>query len=197
AEIVNVEFSLLDYALAAYYVIASAEASSNLARYDGIRYGIRAEEYEGLVDMYRKTRTQGFGDEVKRRIMLGTYALSSGYYDAYYKKAMQVRTLVMEEYATVFKSCDVMLTPNSVSTAFGLGEKIGNPLDMYLSDLFTVPVNIAGIPGISVPVALDQTGMPIGAQLIGPVLSESRLLQAAYALEQQVSFRSQHAPQFK
>lgn len=197
AEIVNVEFSLLDYALAAYYVIASAEASSNLARYDGIRYGVRAEEYEGLVDMYRKTRTQGFGDEVKRRIMLGTYALSSGYYDAYYKKAMQVRTLVMEEYATVFKSCDVMLTPTSASTAFGLGEKIGNPLDMYLSDLFTVPVNIAGIPGISIPVALDQSGMPIGAQLIGPVLSESRLLQAAYALEQQVSFRSQHAPQFK
>ncbi|MEG0495293.1 MAG: Asp-tRNA(Asn)/Glu-tRNA(Gln) amidotransferase subunit GatA, partial [Eubacterium sp.] len=151
AEIVDVSFDYLDYALSAYYLISSAEASSNLARYDGIRYGIRADEYEGLVDMYRKTRTQGFGAEVKRRIMLGTYALSAGYYDAYYKKAMQVRTLIMDDFKNVFKTCDVLLTPTTAKTAFGIGEKTANPLEMYLTDIYTVPVNIAGIPGISIP----------------------------------------------
>ena len=193
AEIVDLTFETLDFALSAYYIIASAEASSNLARYDGVRYGVRAEEYKDLVDMYTKTRTQGFGDEVKRRIMLGTYALSSGYYDAYYKKAMQVRTLIMAEYKRVFGECDFLITPTTPSTAFGIGEKTGNPLDMYLADLFTVPINIAGIPAISIPVGLDKAGLPIGLQLVGPALSEDVLLRGAYALEQVVDFRK-HSP---
>lgn len=191
AEIVDVSFEYLDYALSAYYLISSAEASSNLARYDGIRYGVRAEEYADLVDMYRKTRTQGFGDEVKRRIMLGTYALSSGYYDAYYKKAMQVRTLIMDDFKNVFDSCDVLLTPTTAKTAFGIGEKTGNPLEMYLTDIYTVPVNIAGIPGISIPCGFDNDGMPIGMQLLGPVLSEEKILQAAYAFERETAFKDQ------
>ncbi len=211
AQIVDVDFELLDYALSAYYIISSAEASSNLARYDGIRYGVRAEEYADLVDMYRKTRTQGFGKEVKRRIMLGTYALSSGYYDAYYKKrrimlgtyafssgyydayykkAMQTRTLIMEEYARVFKQCDVMITPTAATTAFGIGEKTNNPLEMYMGDLFTVPVNIAGIPGVSVPFGLDKAGLPIGIQILGPALGEDQILKAAYAMERDVQFRN-------
>lgn len=185
AEIVDVSFEYLDYALSAYYLISSAEASSNLARYDGVRYGVRAEEYDNLLDMYKKTRTQGFGSEVKRRIMLGTYALSSGYYDAYYKKAMQVRTLIMDDFKNVFNGCDVLLTPTTAKTAFGIGEKTGNPLEMYLTDIYTVPVNIAGIPGISVPCGFDDAGMPIGMQLLGPALSEDRLLQAAWAFEQE------------
>ena len=185
AEIVDISFDYLDYALSAYYIISSAEASSNLARYDGVRYGVRAPEYDGLLDMYIKTRTQGFGKEVKRRIMLGTYALSSGYYDAYYKKAMQVRTLISEDFNNVFSHCDVLLTPTTASTAFGIGEKIGNPLDMYLTDIYTVPVNIAGVPSISLPCGFDQQGMPIGLQLIGPALGEETLLQAAYAFERE------------
>jgi aspartyl-tRNA(Asn)/glutamyl-tRNA(Gln) amidotransferase subunit A len=194
AEIVDVNFQNLDYALAAYYMISSAEASSNLARYDGIRYGFRAEEYEGLVDLYKKTRSQGFGDEVKRRIMLGTYALSSGYYDAYYKKAMQVRTLIKEDFDQVFNGCDVLLTPTAPTTAFGIGEKTNNPLEMYLTDIYTVPVNIAGTPGISIPCGLDQTGMPIGMQLLGPVLSEETLLKAAYAFENETQIKNIKAP---
>ena len=141
--------------------------------------------------MYRKTRTQGFGDEVKRRIMLGTYALSSGYYDAYYKKAMQVRTLIMDDFKNVFDSCDVLLTPTTAKTAFGIGEKTGNPLEMYLTDIYTVPVNIAGIPGISIPCGFDNDGMPIGMQLLGPVLSEEKILQAAYAFERETAFKDQ------
>ncbi len=184
AEIVDVSLDYLDYALSAYYIISSAEASSNLARYDGVRYGVRAEEYDNLIDMYRKTRTQGFGAEVKRRIMLGTYALSSGYYDAYYKKAMQVRTLIMEDFKQVFGGCDVLLTPTTATTAFGIGEKTDNPLEMYLTDIYTVPVNIAGIPGISLPCGFDNAGMPIGMQLLGPALSEDTLLRAAWAYEQ-------------
>lgn len=190
AQIVEVDFKYLDQALAAYYIIACAEASSNLARYDGVRYGVRAEEYADLIDMYRKTRSQSFGEEVKRRIMLGTYALSSGYYDAYYKKAMQVRTMIVEDFNQVFADCDVMLTPTAASTAFKIGEKIGNPLDMYLSDLFTVPVNIGGIPAVSIPGGLDKSGMPIGLQLVGPALAEDRILRAAYALERELDFRS-------
>lgn len=194
AEIVEVDFHYLKQALAAYYIIACAEASSNLARYDGVRYGVRAEEYTDYIDMYYQTRTQGFGDEVKRRIMLGTYALSSGYYDAYYKKAMQVRTLIVEDFKSVFEQCDVMLTPTSAATAFGIGEKIGNPLDMYLNDIFTVPMNIAGVPGISLPTALDDAGLPIGIQLVGPTLGEDRILKAAHILESAVNFR-QYQPQ--
>ncbi|MDK2935286.1 MAG: aspartyl-tRNA(Asn)/glutamyl-tRNA(Gln) amidotransferase subunit [Eubacteriaceae bacterium] len=194
AEIVDVSFEYLDYALSAYYMISSAEASSNLARYDGIRYGFRAEEFDGLVDLYRKTRSQGFGSEVKRRIMLGTYALSSGYYDAYYKKAMQVRTLIKTDFDEVFKNCDVLLTPTSPTTAFGIGEKTSNPLEMYLSDIYTVPVNIAGIPGISIPCGLDQQGLPIGMQLLGSVLSEEKLLQAAWAFENESGYKNMKAP---
>ncbi|MGL4606112.1 MAG: Asp-tRNA(Asn)/Glu-tRNA(Gln) amidotransferase subunit GatA [Eubacteriaceae bacterium] len=194
AEIVDVSFQYLDYALSAYYLISSAEASSNLARYDGVRYGFRAEEYEGLIDLYRKTRSQGFGAEVKRRIMLGTYALSSGYYDAYYKKAMQIRTLIKEDFEQVFKHCDVLLTPTTPTTAFGIGEKTNNPLEMYLTDIYTVPVNIAGIPGISIPCGFDQGGMPIGMQLLGPVLSEEILLRAAWSYENETKSGNLKAP---
>lgn len=194
AEIVEVDFNMLDQALSAYYMIASAEASSNLARYDGVRYGVRAEDYDGLVDMYVKTRTQGFGDEVKRRIMLGTYALSSGYYDAFYKKAMQVRTLILEDFNKVFEQCDVLLTPTTATTAFKFGERLENPLEMYLSDLYTVPVNIAGIPALSMPAGLDENGLPIGLQLMGPALSEPELLQAAYAYEQAAGHEALRPP---
>ena len=194
AEIVEVDFKYLDQALAAYYIIACAEASSNLARYDGVRYGVRAKEYTDLIDMYRKSRSQGFGSEVKRRIMLGTYALSSGYYDAYYKKAMQMRTLIVEDFNRIFKSCDVMLTPTTATTAFGIGEKTADPLEMYMSDLFTVPINISGMPAVSIPGGVDASGMPIGLQLIGPALSEERILKAAYVLEKAVSFRASNKP---
>ena len=194
AEIVDVSFQYLDYALSAYYMISSAEASSNLARYDGIRYGYRAEEYDGLVDLYKKTRSQGFGEEVKRRIMLGTYALSSGYYDAYYKKAMQVRTLIKDDFNQVFDGCDVLLTPTAPTTAFGIGEKTSNPLEMYLTDIYTVPVNIAGIPGISIPCGLDNNGMPIGMQLLGPILSEETLLKVAWAFENEKGLKNIKAP---
>ncbi|MGI6108749.1 MAG: Asp-tRNA(Asn)/Glu-tRNA(Gln) amidotransferase subunit GatA [Eubacteriaceae bacterium] len=194
AEIVDVDFTMLDYALPAYYLIASAEASSNLARYDGIRYGVRAEDTGGLVDLYVKTRTEGFGDEVKRRIMLGTYALSAGYYDAYYKKAMKVRTLIIEEYKKVYQSCDLLLTPTTATTAFKFGERRHNPLEMYLSDLYTVPVNIAGTPAISVPAGLASNGMPIGLQLMGPAFSEATILKAAWAYEDQTRYTDLRAP---
>jgi aspartyl-tRNA(Asn)/glutamyl-tRNA(Gln) amidotransferase subunit A len=184
ATIIDVSFELLDYALSAYYMISSAEASSNLARYDGIRYGHRAQEYETLMDLYVNTRTEGFGDEVKRRIMLGTHALSSGYYDAYYKKAMQVRTMIKNDFDQVFSQCDVLLTPTTPTTAFKIGEKADNPLEMYLSDIFTVPVNIAGLPGISIPCGYDNKGLPIGLQLISQPLTEAKLLKTAYAYEQ-------------
>ena len=194
ASIVDVSFQHLDYALSAYYMISSAEASSNLARYDGIRYGFRAEEYSDLVDLYKKTRSQGFGDEVKRRIMLGTYALSSGYYDAYYKKAMQVRTIIKADFDQVFGGCDVLLTPTAPTTAFGIGEKTSNPLEMYLTDIYTVPVNIAGIPGVSIPCGLDNSGMPIGMQLLGPILSEETLLKVAWAFEHESGLTNLKAP---
>ncbi len=182
AEIVEVDFKLLEQALSAYYMIASAEASSNLARYDGVRYGVRAQDYDGLVDMYVKTRTEGFGPEVKRRIMLGTYALSSGYYDAFYKKAMQIRTLVVNEYDKIFKKADLLLTPTTATTAFKFGER-SDPIEMYLSDLYTIPANISGIPALSMPAGLDKNGLPIGLQLSGPALSEGLLFNAAHAYE--------------
>ena len=194
AEIVDVDFTMLDYALPAYYLIASAEASSNLARYDGVRYGVRAEDYDGLVDMYVKSRSEGFGDEVKRRIMLGTYALSAGYYDAYYKKAMKVRTLIIQEYKKVYQSCDLLLTPTTATTSFKFGERTANPLEMYLSDLYTVPVNIAGIPAVSIPAGLDAKGLPIGLQLAGPAFSEDTILKAAWAYEDQTRYTDLRAP---
>lgn len=172
-----------EYALATYYLIAPAEASSNLARYDGVRYGLRGEG-EDVVQLFSHTRSQGFGDEVKRRIMLGTYALSAGYYDAYYLNALRVRTLIRRDFDQVFEKVDVLACPTSPSVAFRLGEKTDDPMQMYLSDIYTVTVNLAGVPALSVPCGLNGEGMPIGLQLIGPPLSEGRLLQVGYAYEQ-------------
>lgn len=178
------------YALAVYYILAPSEASSNLARYDGIRYGFRAEEGEDLLDCYKKTRSQGFGAEVKRRIMLGTYALSSGYYDAYYLKAQKVRTLIKNEFEEAFKKYDVLITPTAPTAPFKLGAKTDDPLTMYLSDVCTIPINIAGIPGLSLPCGYTKAG-PIGMQIIGKSLDESTLLRVAYTFEQNTDFHKQ------
>ncbi len=179
------------YALNAYYIIASAEASSNLARFDGVKYGYRTPEYDGLIDMYEKTRSEGFGDEVKRRIMLGTFVLSSGYYDAYYKKAKMVQKQIMAEFDAAYKECDVILTPTTPATAFKIGENIGDPLKMYLSDVCTVTVNIAGLPAISVPCGKDSKGLPVGMQLIGPKFSEQTLFNLSELYELQSGFSYQ------
>ena len=187
AEVVEVHLPHTKYAIAVYYIIATAEASSNLARYDGVRYGFRAEEARTLSEMYRRTRDAGFGAEVKRRIMLGTFALSSGYYDAYYEKAQRVRTMLIQDFAEAFKQCDVIATPTAPTPPFKLGEKTEDPLAMYLSDIYTVTINLTGLPGVSVPCGLASTGLPIGLQLIGSHFDEGRLLNAAYAYEQSVS----------
>ena len=184
AEIVDVELPNAGYAIAVYYVIATAEASSNLARFDGVRYGFRAEETPELRQMYRKTRAEGFGPEVKRRIMLGTYVLSAGYYDAYYRKAQQVRTLIKNDFLNAFKTCDAILTPTSPTPAFAIGEKVDDPLAMYLNDIYTVTANLAGVPGISVPCGLSSERLPIGYQLLGPYWSEPVLLKLSNAYEQ-------------
>ena len=180
AEIEEFSLDIANYSLATYYIVACAEASSNLGRFDGIRYGHRAKEFTSLKDLYKKSRSEGFGSEVKRRIILGTYVLSSGYYDAYYKKAQQVRTLVMKKFDDAFEKYDVILTPTSPTVAFDIGAKSSNPLEMYLSDICTVSVNIAGLPGISVPCGVDSQGMPIGVQLIGNKFCEETILNAAY-----------------
>lgn len=184
------EFSLpiTEYAIPAYYLISSAEASSNLARYDGIKYGYRSENTRDLLDLYSKTRSEGFGAEVKRRIMLGTYALSSGYYDAYYKKALQVRTLISNAFNSAFEKFDVVLGPTTPTTAFKIGEKSDNPLEMYLVDIYTVSVNIAGLPGLVIPCGRDSKGLPVGLQLIGKPFAEGTLLRAAFAFEQNAGF---------
>ena len=182
AEIVDVELPHAKYGIAVYYIIATAEASSNLARYDGVRYGFRAEDSRELRQMYFKTREEGFGAEVKRRIMLGTYVLSSGYYDAYYAKAQKVRTLLKQDYSRAFDHCDVILTPTAPSTAFRIGEKSDDPLAMYLNDIYTVSANLAGVPGISVPCGVSN-GLPIGMQMIGNYWSEDLLLNLAAAYE--------------
>lgn len=171
-----------DYALDAYYVIAPAEASANLARFDGVRYGYRASEQDSLTEMYLKTRQEGFGPEVKRRIMIGTYVLSSGYYDAYYKKAMQVRTLVVRDFQKAFEQFDLLVAPTSPTPAFRIGEKTGDPLSMYLQDIYTIPVNLAGLPGISLPCGLAD-GLPVGLQMIGRPFEETTVLRAAFAFE--------------
>lgn len=183
AKIVDVELPHAKYGIAVYYIIATAEASSNLARFDGVRYGFRAEEAAGLREMYFKTREQGFGPEVKRRIMLGTYVLSSGYYDAYYSKAQKVRALVKCDYTEAFKECDAILTPTSPDTAFKFGTRSDDPIAMYLSDIYTVSANLAGIPGISVPCGLSSEGMPIGVQLVGNFWSEQTLFEMTHAYE--------------
>ena len=197
AEVEEFSLDIAKYALATYYIIACAEASSNLGRFDGIRYTYRAKNFKDLKDLYKKTRSEGFGAEVKRRIILGTYVLSSGYYDAYYKKAQQVRTLVMNEFNKGFEKYDVILTPTSPTVAFGIGEKSNNPLEMYLADICTVSINIAGLPGISVPCGIDSEGMPIGMQLIGNRFQEETILKAAYSFEQEYKFREKYKPQFK
>jgi aspartyl-tRNA(Asn)/glutamyl-tRNA(Gln) amidotransferase subunit A len=186
ADVDEVSVTTMEYALPAYYLISSAEASSNLARFDGVQYGYRADEFEDLRDLYVKTRSQGFGKEVKRRILLGTYALSSGYYDAYYKKAQQVRGLIRKEFSDLFKTYDLILSPVAPTTAWKLGEKSKDPLEMYMEDIYTVPINIAGVPAISVPCGKDSSGMPVGMQLIGKPFDEKTLIRAAYTFEQSV-----------
>lgn len=185
AEIVDVELPHSKYSIAVYYIIATAEASSNLARFDGVRYGFRAENAHELREMYMKTREEGFGEEVKRRIMLGTYVLSSGYYDAYYSKAQKVRTLLKQDFANAFEKCDAILTPTSPTTAFKIGEKSDDPLAMYLSDIYTASANLASIPGISIPCGLSSEEMPIGVQLVGKPWSESSLLNLANQYEKE------------
>ena len=197
AEVEEFSLDIAKYALATYYIIACAEASSNLGRFDGIRYGHRAEHYSDLKELYRNSRSEGFGPEVKRRIILGTYVLSSGYYDAYYKKAQQVRTLVKNEFDKAFAKYDVLLTPTSPTVAFEIGTRSNNPLEMYLADICTVSVNIAGLPGISLPCGVDSKGMPVGMQLIGNKFEEEKILNAAYAFEQEYKFRSKYQPSFE
>ena len=186
AEIVEVSLPHTDYCVAVYYLIAPAEASSNLARYDGVKYGFRDLSSETLLDMYKNSRSQGFGDEVKRRIIIGTYALSSGYYDAYYKKASQVRTLITDDYRKVFENCDVLVSPVTPTPAWKLAEKIDDPLSVYLSDILTISANLAGIPGISVPCGFSTKGLPIGLQIQAAHFQEEKLLNVAYNLEQRV-----------
>lgn len=182
ASLVDISLPYTEYAVATYYVICTAEASSNLARYDGVKYGLRSEGKD-IIDMYKKTRLKGFGKEVKRRIILGTYVLSSGYYDAYYGKAGRVRTLIRRDFDDAFRSCDMILTPVSPTTAFKIGERMEDPLAMYLSDIFTIPSNLAGLPALSVPCGFDRNNLPIGLQIIGRPLDEGRMMQAAYVFE--------------
>jgi len=187
AETVEVSLPHTDYCVAVYYIIAPAEASSNLARYDGVRYGFRDKSSDTLLDIYKNSRSMGFGDEVKRRIIMGTYALSSGYYDAYYKKASQVRTLIAEDFKKVFETCDVLASPVTPTPAWKLAEKIDDPLSIYLSDILTISANLAGLPGISVPCGFSGTGLPIGLQIQAAHFQEEKLLRAAYNLEQRLN----------
>jgi aspartyl-tRNA(Asn)/glutamyl-tRNA(Gln) amidotransferase subunit A len=184
AQVMEVSLPHTEYAIPTYYLIATAEASSNLARYDGIKYGLRLAERESLLTMYQRTRAGGFGTEVKRRIMLGTYALSAGYYDAYYLKAQKVRTLIRRDFEQAFATQDVIVTPTAPTTAFRIGEKTSDPLQMYLSDIFTISINLAGLPGLSLPCGFDRSGMPIGLQIVGRPFEEEKVLKAAYAYEQ-------------
>ncbi|MBN2221297.1 MAG: Asp-tRNA(Asn)/Glu-tRNA(Gln) amidotransferase subunit GatA [Vallitaleaceae bacterium] len=184
----EVRFDLTDLSLPAYYLISSAEASSNLARFDGVKYGYRTKDFDNLLDLYKKSRDEGFGSEVKRRIMLGTYALSSGYYDAYYKKAQQVRTVMKQEFDQLFCQYDALLTPTGPTTAFRLGEKTANPVEMYLTDICTVPVNIAGVPAISINCGFDSQGLPIGMQLIGKAFDEKKLLNLTHQFERYANY---------
>ncbi len=187
ATIIEISLPHTPYAVATYYIIATSEASSNLSRYDGVKYGFRAEGKD-LLEMYMNTRAQGFGEEVKRRIMLGTYALSAGYYDAYYKKAQQVRTLIRQDFERAFEKVDVLATPTTPTTAFKIGEKTTDPLQMYLSDIFTISVNLAGVPAISIPCGLSQDNLPVGLQIIGNFFAEEIMLNCAYAFEQSTDF---------
>lgn len=184
AEIVEISLPLLEYSIGVYYILATAEASSNLARFDGVKYGHRTKDPKNLLEMYTKTRAEGFGDEVKRRIMLGTYALSAGYYDAYYKKAQQLRRLIKEDFDRAFEKVDILVSPTCPNTAFEIGSKIEDPLSMYLTDIGTISANLAGIPGMSLPCGYDSDGMPIGLQILAPALQEEKLFNMAYNFEQ-------------
>ena len=190
ATIVDITLPHTNYALPTYYIVAPAEASSNLARYDGVKYGLRTDG-NNLIDMYEKTRSEGFGDEVKRRIMIGTYVLSSGYYDAYYLKAQKVRKLIKSDFDTAFDKVDAILTPSTPTSAFKIGEKTNDPVSMYLNDIFTVPVNLAGLPAISIPGGHDEKGFPLGLQIIGKAFEEQTILNVAYCLEQKINFKNQ------
>lgn len=190
AEIVDVSLPHTKYALPAYYIVAPAEASSNLARYDGVRYGLRVPGQD-ITDMYEKTRAEGFGDEVRRRVLIGTYVLSAGYYDAYYIKAQKIRTLIAQDFKQAYEKVDLLLTPTAPSPAFAIGEKVNDPLSMYLNDVFTVPVNLAGLPGISLPAGLSSNGLPLGLQLIGRTFDEETLLRAAGVLEEAAGFSAE------
>ena len=192
ASVDRVHFPLLKYGIPVYYIIASSEASSNLQRFDGVRYGYRAKEFEDLEDLYVRSRSEGFGNEVKMRIMLGTFSLSSGYFDAYYKKAGRVRTLIRRQFEELFVNYDIVAGPVTTSTAFAFGEKSADPIEMYMADLLTVPVNLAGLPSISVPCGFDDENLPIGLQLIGNYFDESTLYQAAYAYEQATDYHTKH-----
>ena len=194
ATVEECSLDVAEYSLATYYIIACAEASSNLGRFDGIRYGYRAKEFSNLKELFTNSRTEAFGDEVKRRIILGTYVLSSGYYDAYYKKAQKVRTLVKNRFDECFKKYDVLLTPVAPTTAFDIGAKLDNPMEMYLADICTVSINIASVPAISLPCGVDSQGMPIGMQLIGDRFKEETILNAAYTFEQKLKFREKYMP---
>ncbi|MDC0328633.1 Asp-tRNA(Asn)/Glu-tRNA(Gln) amidotransferase subunit GatA [Candidatus Pelagibacter sp.] len=189
AEIVEISLPHTNYALPTYYIVAPAEASSNLARYDGVKYGFRSKG-ENLIDMYEKTRSEGFGNEVQRRIMIGTYVLSSGYYDAYYLKAQKVRKLIKNDFDEVYKKVDAILTPSTPSAAFKIGEKTNDPVSMYLNDIFTVPVNLAGLPAISIPAGVDVKGYPLGLQIIGKAFGEQNILNIAYAMEEKIQFKN-------
>jgi aspartyl-tRNA(Asn)/glutamyl-tRNA(Gln) amidotransferase subunit A len=189
AEIVEISLPHTNYALPAYYIVAPAEASSNLARYDGVKYGFRSKG-ENLIDMYEKTRSEGFGAEVQRRIMIGTYVLSSGYYDAYYLKAQKVRKLIKNDFDEAYKKVDAILTPSTPSAAFKIGEKTNDPVSMYLNDIFTVPVNLAGLPAISIPAGVDNKGYPLGLQIIGKAFDEQNILNIAYAMEEKIEFKN-------
>ena len=188
-EIVDISLPNTKYALPTYYIVAPAEASSNLARYDGVKYGFRSAKGNNLIEMYENTRSEGFGDEVKRRILIGTYVLSSGYYEAYYLKAQKVRQLIKEDFDQSFKKVDAILTPSTPSSAFKIGEKKGDPISMYLNDIFTVPVNLAGIPAISIPAGIDKNNYPLGLQLIGRPLDEQKLLNIAYSMQKKINFK--------
>jgi len=193
ASVVDISLPHTDYAIAVYYLVATAEASSNLARFDGVKFGHRAKDSKNLLDMYCKTRDEGFGPEVKRRIMLGTYSLSAGYYDAYYKKASQVRTLIKRDFEEVFKKCGVILTPTAPTPAFKIGEKTADPLTMYLSDIFTISCNLAGIPGLSLPCGFTKDNLPIGLQILGKPLDEETVLKTAYSYEQATEWHKKRA----
>ncbi|HHT9124189.1 MAG TPA: Asp-tRNA(Asn)/Glu-tRNA(Gln) amidotransferase subunit GatA [Candidatus Brocadiia bacterium] len=188
AEIIDISLPHTEYAVAVYYIIATAEASSNLARYDGVRYGFRSSSNNGIIDMYSRSRAEGFGSEVKRRIMLGTYALSSGYYDAYYLKASKVRTLIKNDFLSAFGKVDCIICPTSPTPAFKIGEKTTNPLEMYLSDIFTIPANLAGIPGISIPCGFTRDNLPIGMQILGRHFEEAKILNVAKAFERETDY---------